>query len=49
MQKKDVHKDKDGKDVLRLESVEVVLVHCNLGNNSYQKASKVLFTSVHNK
>ena len=49
MQKKDVHKDKDGKDVLRLESVEVVLVHCNLGNNSCQKASKVLFTSVHNK
>ena len=26
----------------RLESVEVVLVHCNLVNNSYQQASKVL-------
>ena len=42
--KKDVDKDKDGEDVPKLESVEVVLVHCNLVNNSYQQASKVLFT-----
>ena len=28
--KKDVDKDKDGKNVQKLESVEVVLVHCNL-------------------
>ena len=47
--KKDVDKDKDGEDVPKLESVEVVLVHCNLVNNSYQKASKVLFTFVPNK
>ena len=47
--KKDVYKDKDGEDVPKLESVEVVLVHCNLVNNSYQKASKVLFTFVPNK
>ena len=47
--KKDADKDKDGEDVLKLESVEVVLVHCNLVNNSYQKASKVLFTFVPNK
>ena len=33
----------------RLEAVEVALVHCNLVNNSYQKASKVLFTFVPNK
>ena len=33
----------------RLEDVEVVLVHCNLVNNSYQQASKVLFTFVPNK
>ena len=33
----------------KLESVEVVLVHCNLVNNSYQQASKVLFTFVPNK
>ena len=30
----------------KLESVEVVLVHCNLVNNSYQQGSKVLFTVV---
>ena len=44
--KKDVDKDKDGEDVPKLESVEVVLVHCNFVNNSYQEASKVLFTFV---
>ena len=27
--KKDVHQDKDGEDVSKSESVEVVLVHCN--------------------
>ena len=47
--KEDVDKDKDGEDVSKLESVEVVLVHCNLVNNSYQQASKVLFTFVPNK
>ena len=44
--KKDVDKDKDGEDVPKLESVEVLLVHCNLVNNTCQKASKVLFTFV---
>ena len=47
--KKDVDKDKDREDVPKLESLEVVLVHCNLVNNSYQQASKVLFTFVPNK
>ena len=47
--KKDVDKDKDGEDVPKLESVEVVLVHCNLVSNSYQQASKVLFTFIANK
>ena len=41
---KDVDKDKDGEDVPKIESVEVVLVHCNLVNDSYQQASKVFFT-----
>ena len=36
-------------DVPKLESSEVVLVHCNLASNSYQKASKVLFTFAPNK
>ena len=30
--KKDVDQDKDGEDVPKLESVEVVLLHCNLIN-----------------
>ena len=47
--KKVINKNKDGELVLRLESVEVVLVHCNLGNNNYQQASKALFTFVPNK
>ena len=47
--KKDVYKNKDGEDVPKLESVEVVLVYCNLVNNSYQQASKLLFTFVLNK
>ena len=46
---KDINKDKDGEDVPKRESVEVVLVHCNFVNNSYQQASKVLFTFVPNK
>ena len=42
--------DKNSENVQpRLENVEVVLVHCNLVNNSYQKASRVLFTFVPNK
>ena len=47
--KKDIDKTKGGEIVPRLEPVEVVLVHCNLVNNSYQQASKVLFTFVPNK
>ena len=48
---KDVDQDVDQgrEDVPKLESVEVVLVHCNLVNNNYQQASKVLFTFVPNK
>ena len=42
--KKDIDKNKDREIVPRLETVEVVLVHCNLVNNSNQQASKVLFT-----
>ena len=41
--------DKNSENVLRLENVEVVLVHCNLVNNSYQQAPRVLFTFVPNK
>ena len=41
--------DKNRENVPRLENVEVVLVHYNLVNNSYQQASRVLFTFVPNK
>ena len=44
-----VDKDKNGENVPKLESVEVVLVHCNLVKNDYQHPSKVLFTFVPNK
>ena len=47
--KKDVDKKKDGEDVQKLEFVEVVLLHCNLVNNSCLQASKVVFTFVPNK
>ena len=47
--KKDVDQDKDGDDVSKLESLDVVSAQCNLVNNNYQQASKELFTFVPNK
>ena len=47
--KKVIDKNKDGEIAPRLETVEVVLVHCNLVNSNYQQASNVLFTFVTNK
>ena len=44
-----IDSDKNSELVPKLESVDLVLVHCNLVNNSYQQASKVLFTFVPNK
>ena len=41
--------DKNSELVPKLDSVDLVLVHCNLVNNSYQQASKVFFTFVPNK
>ena len=40
--------DKNSENVPRLENVEVVAVHCNLVNNSYQQTSRILFTFVPN-
>ena len=42
--KKDADQHKNGENVPKLEFIDVVLVHCNLVNNDYQQASKVLFT-----
>ena len=47
--KKDIDQNKDGEIVPRLETVEVVLVHCNLVKNNYQQASKKLFTFLSDK
>ena len=47
--KKVVDKDKNGENVPKLQSVEVILIHCNLVKNDYQHISKVLFTFVPNK
>ena len=44
-----IDSDKNSENVPRLENVEVVLVHCNLVNNIYQQASRVLFTFVPTK
>ena len=44
--KNDADQDEDGEEMLKLESAEVILVHCNLVNNNYQQTSKVLFTFV---
>ena len=44
-----INKDKNGQNVPHLETVEVVLVHCNLVNNDYQQNSRILYTFVPNK
>ena len=40
---------KNGEDVPKLKSVEVILVHFNLVKNDYQLTSNFLFTFVSNK
>ena len=47
--KKDFIKDKDEENVPKLESLEVVLVHCNLVKNGYHHTLKVLFRFISNK
>ena len=47
--KSKITKDKDGENAPYLEIAEVVLIRCNVVNNSYQQNSKVLYTFVPNK
>ena len=47
--KKVVDKDKDGEHLRELESVKVVLIHCNLFKDDSHHTSKVLFTFAPNK
>ena len=39
--KKDADQDKNSENVPKLESCEVVLIHCNIVNNNYQQVSKL--------
>ena len=47
--KSKVTKYKNGENASYLEITEVVLIHCNVVNNSYQQSSRVLYTFVPNK
>ena len=44
--KRDVAADKNSENVPKLESIEVISVHCNLVKHHYQHSSKVLFIFV---
>ena len=47
--KSKITKDKNGENIPYLETTEVVLIHLNVVNNSYQQNSGVLYTFVPNK
>ena len=47
--KSKITKDKNGENVHLLKIIEVVLIHFNVVNNSYQQNLRVLFTFVPNK
>ena len=41
-----ITKDKNGENLRHLEITEVILVHCNIVNSTYQQDSRVLYTFV---
>ena len=47
--KNDIDQNKDGENVPKLTSIEIVLRHCNLVYDNYQEASKILLNFVRNK
>ena len=47
--KSKINKDKNSENVPHLETTDVVLIHCNIVNNSYQQTSRILYTFVPNK
>ena len=47
--KNKITKDRNGKNVPHSEIAEVVLVHCSIGTNDYQRDSRVLSIFVLNK
>ena len=46
--KSKITKDENGENVPYLEITEVILIHCNVVNNSYQQNSRILYTFVPN-
>ena len=44
-----IAEDKNSENVPKLEIADVILMHCNVVNNNYQQASKVLFTFLPDK
>ena len=47
--KSKITKDKSGENMPHLETTEVVLIHCNIGNNNYQQNSRMLHRFVPSK
>ena len=47
--KNKISKNENGENVPHLEITEVVLVHCNIVNNSYQQDSIILYIFTPNK
>ena len=47
--KSKITKDKNSESVHHLEIAEVVLIQCNIVNNTYQQNSRVIYTFVPNK
>ena len=47
--KSKITEDKNGENLPHLDITEVVLVHCDIVNNDYQRDSRVLHTFVPNK
>ena len=47
--KSKITKDENGENVPHLEITQVILIHCNIGNNDDQENSRVLYTFVPNK
>ena len=44
-----ITKDKNGEQVPHLEIVALLLVHCNIIDNNYQRDSRILYTFVPDK
>ena len=47
--KSKITKDNNCENVSYLEITEIILIHCNVANNSYQQNSRVLYTCDPNK